>query len=499
MSAARKIQRTARNAKHSVQRQSARRADFLLKPVPHMIERGDREQSLARVQQALAIEPNHPGAHCELAALSLSMRDFAQTAILLNEAERLGGEHVRSRASAIRGDMAYLQNRLAEAEAAYQVAVAAGTDTSPEATVARGLLGLGRIELTREQAERALEKLREAARLDPQSHAIQQTLARALDTVGDQLGAFNAYQAALKLKGDDAGLLNDMGGLLSRLKRLEEAAKAFEIAIKIKPNLTISYNNLGITLYQLRRFDDAARVFEACLKREPSNAFAQHMAAAMRGDGAPGRASDDYVKLTFDNFAESFDAKLGRLQYRAPELLGEVISEILGDPAGVLSVLDAGCGTGLCGPFLRPYARSLVGVDLSPGMLKKAEDRGIYDELLAAEITAFVEERPSSYNLIVAADVLCYFGEMAGFMSAAAGALKPGGYLAYTVERFEGDGPFKLHPHGRYSHSEAYVRELAVGAGLRIVTLKTDVLRLEGRDPVHGFVVVLEKRVACCG
>ena len=47
-----------------------------------------------------------------------------------------------------------------------------------------------------------------------------------------------------------------------------------------------------------------------------------------------------------------------------------------------LDVLDAGCGTGLCGPLVAPYARRLVGVDLSARMLDAGRRRdSVYDEL----------------------------------------------------------------------------------------------------------------------
>ena len=111
------------------------------------------------------------------------------------------------------------------------------------------------------------------------------------------------------------------------------------------------------------------------------------MLAACSGRDVPARASDAFVEKTFDSFAASFDSKLASLAYRAPALVAEMLAHCGVNASRSLDVLDAGCGTGLCGPFLAPYARRLVGVDLSQGMLAKARARNAYDELAKSELT----------------------------------------------------------------------------------------------------------------
>ena len=56
------------------------------------------------------------------------------------------------------------------------------------------------------------------------------------------------------------------------------------------------------------------------------------------------------------------------------------------EPSKQLDVLDAGCGTGLCGPLLAPYARRLIGVDLSEGMLALAKEKHVYDALIKRRV-----------------------------------------------------------------------------------------------------------------
>ena len=63
-----------------------------------------------------------------------------------------------------------------------------------------------------------------------------------------------------------------------------------------------------------------------------------------------------------------------------------------------LEVLDAGCGTGLAAPLLGPYARRLVGVDLSGAMLEQARALPQYDELVE-ELTKFPKKKSQTSNM----------------------------------------------------------------------------------------------------
>ena len=182
------------------------------------------------------------------------------------------------------------------------------------------------------------------------------------------------------------------------------------------------------------RVDEAIAVYHEWLQVDPGNAVALHMLAACTGEAAPQRASDSYVRDTFDAFAGSFDQVLDPLGYRAPSLIGEFLEQVLPAADGALLIADAGCGTGLCADFLRPRAKQLVGVDLSPGMLARARARKKYDQLVEAELSAWLGSQRQAYDLIVSADTLCYFGALDQPLSAAASALRPAGRLVFTVE-----------------------------------------------------------------
>jgi predicted TPR repeat methyltransferase len=270
-----------------------------------------------------------------------------------------------------------------------------------------------------------------------------------------------------------------MGTLLHRLGQIEEARAV-----------------LGNAVFQLGGTENALALLQHWLQLMPDDPVAQHRLAAWFGGEVPVRASDAYVTDLFDRYAESFDQHLQELGYRAPVLIAEQLTQHLGAGTGQRVVLDAGCGTGLCAPLLRPYAAYLTGVDLSSNMVEKARQRGGYDELVVAELTAFLRERPQTYDLIVSADTLVYFGDLTQIGAAAAQALRPGGYLAFTVEQAEAaDAPtgYRLNKSGRYGHRLDYVEQILTAAGLQGVPATAVTLRQEGKQPVSGYVVLAYK------
>ena len=225
--------------------------------------------------------------------------------------------------------------------------------------------------------------------------------------------------------------------------------------------LALAYSTLG-------EVDKAVEVCEEWLREEPDDPIARHMLAACSGRDVPPRASDAFIEKTFDSFAASFDAKLAKLSYRAPALVAAMLEDAGLGASRSLDVLDAGCGTGLCGPLVAPYARRLVGVDLSEGMLEQARARDVYDELVRRELTAYLRDHTGAFDVIVSADTLVYFGPLEEVVAAAANALRPGGraHLHGRGASVAGrDAEYAISPNGRYRHARALRRARAGGCG----------------------------------
>src|SRR5262245_8826988 len=350
---------------------------------------------------------------------------------------------------------------------------------------------LGNIYLKHSAAD-ALTAYGEALRLQP-DHA---DALRNRDIAMRRLKGYEeAAEAQLRAIEQHPGQLQNYYSLAStytKLSRHEEAIATLRKALALKPEAE-GFSRLGELLYRLRRTDEVVQNYEAWLCAEPDNPIPRHMLAAHTLRDVPARAGDAYVADTFDSFAATFDEVLtGRLEYRAPALVGQALKRVDGEPQGALDILDAGCGTGLLAEYLRPYARHLVGVDLSQKMLEKARGRG-YDRLIVAELTGYLASSPQAFDVVASADTLVYFGELREVLAAAAAALRPGGRLVFTLEQAIDEDAmpagYRIHPHGRYSHAEPYVRRVLAEADFELVEIEKAHLRRERSGYVAGLVV----------
>jgi predicted TPR repeat methyltransferase len=303
--------------------------------------------------------------------------------------------------------------------------------------------------------------------------------------------AADAYLNALEIDMEFGAPWKNLGECLERAGSPERAIGLFQHIIETVPGFVPAYDALGRLLRIFGRPDEARAVYERWLELEPDRPTARHMLAAISQNDVPLRADDSYVRELFDAFSSDFDEKLARLEYRAPTLALQQLAASF--PAEVqFDVLDAGCGTGLCGPPLRAYARHLTGLDLSERMIAKARARGCYDALIAAELGEHLKANAGAYDLIVCVDTLCYFGALEEILCSARHALRSAGALVFTVEWWQTVDVFdtyKLRPHGRYVHARSYVERCLAAAAFMSVDVEIAVLRKEIREDVKGLVV----------
>lgn len=440
---------------------------------------GDREGGIGCVRRAVEAAPGYADAHSNLGNMLLEQGDLD------------GAEQAYRRGLALAPELVDAKNNLglllkrrgfaAEAECIYREAIA----QAPENPMAYN--NLGHLLTESGHLEEAIALLERAVVLDPGFAEAFHNLGHALGAQRQPGEAAKAFQRAVEL-GADAYL-----GLAAALRDqglIDEAISAYRKVIAIGGRQATAFHILGMLLSAQQRIEEAAEVFRQWLDWDPDNPVAGHMLAACRQVSVPLRASDAYVQTVFDGFASAFDQRLHDLEYRAPELVAELLGRQQADATASLRILDAGCGTGLCAPLLRPYASRLTGVDLSGAMLERARERGGYDDLVKAELTAFLRQAQGSFDIIVSADTLVYFGDLSAVVHAASRALVPGGSLIATLERAE-DEPssgYCLNGHGRYSHCEKYLYSVCEDCGLRLQYAESAVLRLEMAKPVMGLV-----------
>ena len=354
---------------------------------------------------------------------------------------------------------------------------------------------LGNIYQHKGMLDEAVAAYRRALALQPSHANAHNNVGVVLKALGRNSEAEEAYRAAIRHNPEHPDPYHNLGILLGATDRVEEAVTNFCKALTLKAHNPEARRKLALAYCILGQPAEAVSVCEEWLQLEPDDPVARHTLAAVSGRDVPARASDGFVEMTFDGFAISFETQLAKLHYQAPALVATALAATGLAAARALDVLDAGCGTGLCGPLLAPYAHRLAGVDLSEGMLRHARQKNIYDELVKAELTAYLQDHGAAFDVIVSADTLVYFGALEEVSAAAAEALRPGGHLVFTVEEATGeDAPpaYCLRPHGRFNHRAEYVERVLADAGLTAEIARAP-LRMEVGLPVAGLVVTATK------
>ena len=447
---------------------------------------GAPEAAIELIGRAIAIDACKAIAHCNLGAALQDAR--RQREALASYDRALVLQPAYPMALANRGNALRKLGRLEEALASYDAALALQPGYA-EALGNRGIAlhGLGR------RAE-ALESFGRSLTLNPNLAESYCGAAVTLQSLGRHEDASEAYRNAIETRPSYAEAWTSYGTLMQRGGDYEGALDCHQHALSLQPGNAQAHLHRANALRALDRLQEAAAAYrdaQACGADAESVAY---QLAALGEQAAPPMPPPQYVAALFDQYADDFDHHLQNvLQYRAPQLLLAAL-DAQGVLAGqaVLDVLDLGCGTGLCGPLLRPYARTLAGVDLSGEMLEQARRREVYDELACADIVEFLQARAMPCGLLVAADVLVYFGDLQPVFRAARRALQDGGAFAFTVEAQEA-GDYTLRSSGRYAHTRAYLEALAQAHGFQVRSMEQQVLRKDDGQDLTGLVAVFSK------
>jgi predicted TPR repeat methyltransferase len=280
----------------------------------------------------------------------------------------------------------------------------------------------------------------------------------------------------------------------------ETAADLIRQAIEIAPDWPAGWFRLGEILEE--HLADRAGAGDAFRRAARLDAEDVLGAAARLGrllpDDPEARMSPAYVARLFDQYSARFDTHLrGQLAYRGPEIVMAALAAACaarGRPMRFATALDLGCGTGLMARAIRDHVGTIDGVDLSSEMVRVARNARAYRSVWVADAVSALQRAASGepgatrYELLLAADVLCYMKDLTPLICAAAQALTPDGMFTFTVQ--SGDG-VKLGHDLRYHHSSDHVREAASKAGFVVLALDPCATRREGAFDVPGFVVVL--------
>jgi len=426
--------------------------------------------------QALRINPHYPEAYNNLGRLLYKQKRFSEAIPLFEKALRLNPDYFEAHYN-LANTFSQL-NQFTRAQYYYQTAVS----LHPEHADAHHNLGL--IYFQAENYLQAKIHLEKACRLDPNHLSIRLFLGQTYLALGNTEKAKTLYQ---------------------------------EILVKDEL-ISEAHHNLAILYLSEKDNSNALEHFKRALHYEPSNETAAHMVRALSGVTPSTETSQNYVRALFDQYADYYNAHMKeKLQYQAPYLLRDRLGSYLGGHLKPGRILDLGCGTGLCGIYFRDLARTLIGVDISPNMLEKAKQlKDAYDELILQEITeylnTFVEAtsveqtsvEPTSvestsqdklFDLVIASDVLVYFGDLQTIFNGVARCLLPQAHFIFTIEVLNDaiQTNYKLQPTGRFAHSLPYIQMLGARCGFNIQLSEPIRLRHQADTDVLGQLFIMCK------
>ena len=428
------------------------------------------EDALGELDQAIAIEPEHPGLRIARAHLRMDLDD------------RVG--------------------------ATQDAAEAVVLDRSNPS--AKALLGVLMLELGHPEDARVC--LAEAVAAAPANPWFREGLAAAEDAGGHPDAAAATLAAGIALAPGRVELRAAAILLSVRRRDFTGAVRLAEEARMAGIADACVFGLKGHALSSLGRQEEAGDAYREALKLGPNDPYVRHLVAAAGLLPGAARAPQEYLSTIFDGYAKQFETHLITLGYRIPGLIRAALLEHLDRQSGRQSgqpigpVLDLGCGTGLLAMMLADLPIGpFTGVDLSACMLAQAESKGLYAELRHADLMHFLAEDRTVWRLILAGDVLCYFGALEDVLAAAFVRLAPGGVLLFSAEELlpdasgclpvnvQGNGGWSLGRQGRYAHSADYLANAAAGAGFTIRSLRQETQRYEADAPVDGFFVTLER------
>jgi predicted TPR repeat methyltransferase len=454
-------------------------------------QRGDPARAVELIRAALQVDGSQARAHSNLGA---ALQDLGQPEAALDaydSALRLDPRYALAWNN--RGNTLRRLKRVQEALDSYERALAL-QGAYPEAWCHRAIAlnDLGRHADAAASAEQALSaRPGYADALLALGNALQ-----ALERFGEAVDAYDRALASTQDPSQAAETWCARGAALKKSGDLAQALDSYDRALLLRPDYALAAHYRANALRTLGRRADAIAAYRRARELGADPAGIDFALAALGEGELPSSAPADYIKGLFDQYAGHFDRHLvGVLGYRTPELLAALLRPYV--TAALASALDLGCGTGLCAPFLRPLARRLAGVDLSEKMLDKARETGLYDDLACADIVSWLEGQPPAWDLVLAADVLVYFGDLAPLFALVAQATRPGGWFAFSVET---PAPADDNPNGyaitasnRFAHAPAYVHASAEAAGFTLVETQDAILRKEHGQEVKGMLFLLRR------
>lgn len=297
---------------------------------------------------------------------------------------------------------------------------------------------------------------------------------------------------------------SDYARMLAGAGDFNAAVDLIEQALEVTPLWPAGWFKLGEYAEKIDDRQKAISAYQRLMELDKPGIFGASLKLAVLGMvDAPDQMPSIYVAGLFDDYADRFEKSLvGKLNYTVPENLTGLILENFPKDHHFNCVVDLGCGTGLFATAFKDHAERFEGFDISSNMLAKAEEKSIYSHLAIADLTLEGEKSglftqgltAQRADLVVAADVMMYLGQLDNVLALASALLAPRTYLAFSIEEATGTDAFVLQQSLRYAHSQTYVASVLSSCGYDLVSQQKTTIRTDGGKPIFGILFLARKR-----
>lgn len=454
---------------------------------------GDKEKAVEFYSQAYKLNKNSEAALLNLSTINYEIGEYDKSAefaekVLAQNPNNIAAFQNLANIAFCRGDyekaLIYYQKMYEQNNNSYIAMI----------NLANTYYSLGKYVLALEFAKKSLER-------HPSSVVANMISGNALVAMERYEKAIDKYLRAYELDENNREVLNSLSDTYRALNDWENCIVFAWRYVKTAPEQTDEINlNFGYLLYECysEKSEVLAKKYAAkWLNFFPNNKIVQHMACALTNGHALLGSDSHFIKATFDAFAPDFEETLSSLDYQAPTLIeNEAAKHLKTSMFKGYHILDLGCGTGLCGEKMKKFAsrKGLIGVDLSEKMLDVAREKKIYAQLICDDICNYMETTSYFFHIIIASDVLTYFGDLTKVFVRVSKSLTPKGMFFFTIsENSANDDDFYMVPSGRFVHNPNYVEKVLKSAGLKLLNSERHILRNEAESPVYGYIFAAVK------
>lgn len=309
--------------------------------------------------------------------------------------------------------------------------------------------------------------------------------------LGQAESAAATYQRLLCIDPHHVDALYNLAGCFRELKDYQQAIKYYRDVLSLHPEHEPSTNNIAYSYQVTGIREEALRHYRLLLDLNPDHDGAKHMVASLEGRSAD-KSPETYVRDVFDNYSDHYeDSLVNKLEYSVPAKMRILLDTLPGLPDRFKNGIDLGCGTGLSGESFADKVTILSGVDLSPKMIKAAEKKGIYANLMVTNLLDALHRPSGRYDFFLAADVFAYVGKLEDLFDAINTSSDSGAVICFSTEAAEGKD-YTLRSTGRFAHSPEYIRALAAQKGWDEQCHQQSDLRKEAGKWVAGDLWVFQ-------